>query len=319
MAAASAFLPALAAAGSANVASGLFSFLGAREQRKAAEEASRRAARTGRETRDIIARTTPQARAELQEGFGAADARLRQVGSLLSGAQDRLAGQFEQERQVGQQALQRLQQVILGGDISQLQFDPGFEFRRQEGERAIERAAAAAGSFGGGGNLRDFARFNQGLASQEFGAALARLGGLQQIGSQANLNFAQLNQGLIGQRAQVGQNLAQVAQNRGSALAQLTQSAAANQANALNNTAATINAFNLQAANAQAQGLGAIGGGLQNAGNTIALAAMLNPDAFKFAPQQQTAQQAGFFNNPAPIAPPVLPQGRPAPPAFAFS
>lgn len=52
--------------------------------------------------------------------------------------------------------------------------DPSFQFRLQEGERALNRAAAARGSLVSGGQLRDLAQFNQDLAAQEFGVARDR-------------------------------------------------------------------------------------------------------------------------------------------------
>jgi hypothetical protein len=52
--------------------------------------------------------------------------------------------------------------------------DPGFQFRLQEGQKALERSAASKGTLLTGGTLKDLAGFSQGLASQEYGAADAR-------------------------------------------------------------------------------------------------------------------------------------------------
>jgi len=52
--------------------------------------------------------------------------------------------------------------------------DPGFQFRLQQGERALNRAASARGGLVSGGQLRDLTEFSSGLASQEFGAAQQR-------------------------------------------------------------------------------------------------------------------------------------------------
>lgn len=297
-----AFLAPAAIIGGAQLLGGLG---GALVQRGAANRAAQRAAQLGRQGQQIISTSTPQARRELEAGFQGAQGFLGGAGTLLEQGQQNLAAQFQQERELGQQALGRLSDVVLGGDVSQLQIDPGFEFRRQEGERAIARQAAAAGSFGGGGNLRDFARFNQGLASQEFGNALQRLVGLQQIGSAANLNFAQLNQGLLGQRVGVAQNQAQVAQNQGGALAQLTQTAAANRANVLANQAANVNAFNLQAANAAAQGFQGAGNAIGNAATLFALAQLFQGQN----PQVDTTQvpsDIASARTPPPFAPPRI-------------
>ena len=52
---------------------------------------------------------------------------------------------------------------------------PDYQFRRDEGEKSLTRAAAAAGLRGSGKFLKDFNRFNQDLASTEFGNSLNRL------------------------------------------------------------------------------------------------------------------------------------------------
>ncbi len=52
--------------------------------------------------------------------------------------------------------------------------DPGYQFRLQQGEQAINRAAAAAGRYDSGRALKDLGEFNSGLASQEFGNAYNR-------------------------------------------------------------------------------------------------------------------------------------------------
>lgn len=67
-----------------------------------------------------------------------------------------------------------------GGDyaksftLADYQADPGYEFRRQQGEQGIQRAAAAKGGAYSGATLKALANFNSGLASQEYGAAYSR-------------------------------------------------------------------------------------------------------------------------------------------------
>jgi hypothetical protein len=48
------------------------------------------------------------------------------------------------------------------------QNDPGFQFRQQQGQQAIERSASSRGVLGGGGTLKDLENYSQGLASQEY-------------------------------------------------------------------------------------------------------------------------------------------------------
>ena len=47
--------------------------------------------------------------------------------------------------------------------------DPGYAFRRREGERALENRAAALGALRTGGTLKDFLNYNQAFASNEYG------------------------------------------------------------------------------------------------------------------------------------------------------
>ena len=52
--------------------------------------------------------------------------------------------------------------------------DPGYQFRLQEGQKALERSASRRGALNTGGTLKDVSAFGQGLASQEYGNAYGR-------------------------------------------------------------------------------------------------------------------------------------------------
>lgn len=54
--------------------------------------------------------------------------------------------------------------------------DPGYEFRRSEGNRGIEQSAAAGGSLQSGASLKALNRFNQDTASDEYDRAYGRWG-----------------------------------------------------------------------------------------------------------------------------------------------
>ena len=47
--------------------------------------------------------------------------------------------------------------------------DPGYAFRRREGERALENRASALGALRTGGTLKDFLNYNQAFAANEYG------------------------------------------------------------------------------------------------------------------------------------------------------
>lgn len=53
--------------------------------------------------------------------------------------------------------------------MSKMQEDPSYKFRMDQGLKAIDRAAAAGGRFGGGNTAREIIDYSQGLASQEYG------------------------------------------------------------------------------------------------------------------------------------------------------
>ena len=110
--------------------------------------------------------------------------------------------QFEQTRSdlrpyrdLGAEAARRLDAVHgLGGgspDYSAFEESPGFQFRLEQGNKALERSAAARGMTLSGSQLKDLSRFNQGLASQEFGNWYNRLAGLASMGQNASVQTGQ--------------------------------------------------------------------------------------------------------------------------------
>ena len=54
------------------------------------------------------------------------------------------------------------------------QQDPGYQFRMDQGQQALERSAASRGGLLSGAAAKDTMRFSQGLGSQEYGAAYDR-------------------------------------------------------------------------------------------------------------------------------------------------
>jgi hypothetical protein len=73
--------------------------------------------------------------------------------------------------------------------MSQFQADPGYGFRLSEGQKALERSAAARGGLISGGTLKAATRYGQDMGSQEYTNAFnryqqerqARLGPLQSL------------------------------------------------------------------------------------------------------------------------------------------
>lgn len=58
--------------------------------------------------------------------------------------------------------------------LADFQQDPGYEFRRSEGQRGVEASASARGGVLSGGTLKALDRYNQDYASGEYGSAFNR-------------------------------------------------------------------------------------------------------------------------------------------------
>lgn len=59
-------------------------------------------------------------------------------------------------------------------DRAAMEQDPGYQFRVEQGQKGIERSAAARGTLLSGGTLKDLEDYRQGLASQEYGQVYGR-------------------------------------------------------------------------------------------------------------------------------------------------
>ena len=97
-----------------------------------------------------------------------------------------------------------------GPDYSAFFQSPGYQFRQDEGIRAIDRSASARGQLMSGGTLRELQRYGQGLASSEFGNYANRLASLAGIGQTAAFQGGQLG-ALAG--GQAGQSMANIGQS----------------------------------------------------------------------------------------------------------
>ena len=94
-----------------------------------------------------------------------------------------------------------------GPDYSAFFKSPGYEFRLDEGTRAIDRSASARGQLMSGGTLRALQRYGQGLASSEFGNYANRLSTLAGIGQTSAFQSGQVGSAAAGQ---VGRSAASI-------------------------------------------------------------------------------------------------------------
>jgi hypothetical protein len=125
--------------------------------------------------------------------------------------------QYEQTRQdqmpfreAGVRALNKLEGAsdYTPFGMQQFQQDPGYGFRLSEGQKALDRSAAARGGLISGGALKAAQRYGQDMGSQEYTNAFnryqterqARLGPLQSL--------AGVGQTSVNQLGQAGQNYA---------------------------------------------------------------------------------------------------------------
>lgn len=106
--------------------------------------------------------------------------------------------------------LAQSQQGGAAPDYSSFFKSPGYQFRQDEGIRAIDRSASARGQLMSGGTLRELQRYGQGLASSEFGNYANRLASIAGIGQSAAFNSGQLGAQAAGQ---VGQSAADIGQS----------------------------------------------------------------------------------------------------------
>jgi len=176
--------------------------------------------------------------------FGGSSA--RSAANTQAAAADRAAElqreQFERQvelqapfREAGVRALPELEAASRYTPFGMEQFtaDPGYGFRLSEGQKALDRQAAARGGLISGAALRGAQRYGQELGSQEYTNAFNRY----QTERQARLNplqsLAGMGQTSVGQLGQAGQTMATNVGEAGAAAAQARASGYMGGANAL--------------------------------------------------------------------------------------
>jgi hypothetical protein len=145
----------------------------------------------------------------------------RKAASTQAAAADRAAElqqqQFERQvelqapfREAGVRALPELEAASRYTPFGMQQFtaDPGYGFRLAEGQKALDRQAAARGGLISGGALKAATRYGQEMGSQEYTNAFNRY----QTERQARLNplqsLAGVGQTSVNQLGQAGQTMA---------------------------------------------------------------------------------------------------------------
>ena len=99
---------------------------------------------------------------------------------------------------------QRLQQLV--NDPNSISDSNAYKFRFNQGQQALERSAAAKGMRGSGNTLAALAQYGQGMASDEYGSEVGRLGTLSGQRDTYNLGLKGLANSEYGMRAGADQN-----------------------------------------------------------------------------------------------------------------
>ena len=109
-------------------------------------------------------------------------------------------------------------------DYAGFQATPGYQFALDQGQKALDRTAAANGMLYSGNTLKSSMDYNQGMAKQEYGNFFNRLYGLTNMGQ----NSAAMT-------GQAGQNYANQASNAFANIGNAQAAGSIGTANAINN------------------------------------------------------------------------------------
>jgi hypothetical protein len=242
----------------------MFQAAAAQQQQQALEQARQQAA-------DALRQGQTQGAGALQAG---------QTGALQALPQYYQEGVGYQQpyMQAGTQATNQLASLFGQGGaytqqptLEQLQMDPGYAFRFQQGQQAMTNAARAGGLAGSGGALKAATRFGQEAGSQEYSNAYNRF--------MANrLAATQGLQNLSGQGAGAANVASGLAGTTGANVANVYRGTAGDLANVYGNTAANLASTYTGAGNQLAGVYGGLGQGLAqgaaNIGSSYAQGAM---------------------------------------------
>ncbi len=79
-------------------------------------------------------------------------------------------------REAGTKSLEKMQGDDYMRDFTKADFeaDPGYQFRMEEGQKALERSAAARGNMFGGAQAKALTKYGQGMGAQEYQASYDR-------------------------------------------------------------------------------------------------------------------------------------------------
>jgi hypothetical protein len=147
---------------------------------------------------------------------------------------------------------------------SDFQTDPGYQFRMQQGQKALERSAAARGGLQSGGTMKAVSRYGQDFASNEYQNAYTRFNADRDRRYGRLSSLAGMGQTASGTMANAGAHYADNVGNISMSNANAQAAAAMGKANAWNNTINQYGQMGMQAASiamGAPGGMGGMGGG----------------------------------------------------------
>lgn len=154
---------------------------GANAAGSAAAIQSQAAQQAAQQVQSTAATVNPAILESARNAGGAVTTTAGNAAAGVTSAADRANGLLDPYRMSGNNATDLLNTGIAPGGqfnanptAADLQMDPGYAWRLQQGEQAINRSAAARGGALGGGVLKDLTNYSQGAASQEYQAAFDR-------------------------------------------------------------------------------------------------------------------------------------------------
>lgn len=277
------FTLALLGSGAASAVGGL---MGQRASSRAAQEQSQGAMMSAQ----IQAQQAEAARQQLAQAQA-------QGAKAIGGYYNKGAEAYSPYRQFGVESTNRLA-TLMGlrpgkgsgslmeqPTINQIQMDPGYAFREQQGMKALNQSMAARGLGTSGSGIKGALEFGQGLASQEYGNAYNRF-----MANRAN-QIAML-QGGVGTGLTAAGGTADLAGRAGLGLANLYSGTGANLAETTLGAGRAMGAGLENAAAARASGYMGGASALQSALQTPVNAMMAYGMMDRFAPQDRTSTYA---------------------------
>lgn len=124
--------------------------------------------------------------------------------------------------------------------------DPGYQFRMDQGSRALQASAAARGGLLSGGTLKSLDRYGQDYASNEYGNAYSRFNNDQSTRFNRLSALAGTGQTATGTIAQLGANAANNISSNYIGAGNAAASGYVGQANAVNSGISSLGNFYLQ-------------------------------------------------------------------------